>query len=560
MLQPVDRQEIIVIDNTRKSSAAIDPATGLPYFFVFIDNTSSSNGTYESPYHSFTQAQDNSSPNNILYVFPGDGTTRGMDSGIFLKANQKFWGSGISHSIQTSIGTIAIPAQSNSSPTITNTNIDTEGNAITLSTNNAISGFTITSAMNDAIFGTDAQNLDVSSCTFEDTTTFPIEATFSGDASISLMNNQFLHNVNGILLTLNGTSTLVCSGNTFQGQTSISSVPLEISANSNVFTAQIENNVFNGNTAGSIRCSLSDVLNADISLLNNTITNNDTGSQSTLASSFTILPNGTTDHCSIILRDNLFSGNTSNSLYFHTSGAFTTLEVTASTNTMSDNGGSALAFASACSNFSLNATNNTLTNLLNNGISTGGGTPFQTANITISENTITDIGTGTPMGQSAIVIAQGSSILNFTAENNTINRCDGSGISCFSSEFTNMTANITGNVISNCQNNGGNAASGIGLDTYLNLTSTISNNTLSDNISPSVAVGFFSSGDPTVCLTLTGNNSNVDPSYSLTNPGSEAFNLSPCNVDSVNVGTIIPSGPGMIDPVQSCPDAAPCIP
>ena len=125
------------------------------------------------------QAQDNSSPNDIIYVFPGDGTTTGMDSGISLKANQKFWGSGVSHSIQTSEGTISIPAQSSSSPTITNTNIDTDGNAITLATNNAISGFTITSAMNDAIYGTDPQSLEVSSCTIENTTTYAIEAILS---------------------------------------------------------------------------------------------------------------------------------------------------------------------------------------------------------------------------------------------------------------------------------------------------------------------------------------------------------------------------------------------
>ncbi len=47
-------EEIIVIDKVRKKTVAIDPATGLPYFFVFVNNTSSSNGTYESPYHSFS--------------------------------------------------------------------------------------------------------------------------------------------------------------------------------------------------------------------------------------------------------------------------------------------------------------------------------------------------------------------------------------------------------------------------------------------------------------------------------------------------------------------------
>ncbi len=182
MLQSVGRQEIIVIDKVRKNTVAIDPATGLPYFFVFVNNTSHSDGTYESPYHSFAQAQANSSPYDIIYVYPGDGTTTGMDSGIALQPNQKLWGSGISHSIKTSQGTVSIPAQSSSAPTITNTDINTDGNAITLATNNAISGFIITSAYNDAIFGADPQSLDVSSCTFTNTTTFAIEASFSGDA------------------------------------------------------------------------------------------------------------------------------------------------------------------------------------------------------------------------------------------------------------------------------------------------------------------------------------------------------------------------------------------
>jgi len=552
MLQPVDRQEIIVIDKARKNTVATDPATGLPYFFVFVDNTSSSNGTYESPYHSLSQAQDHSSPGDIIYVFPGDGTTKGMDSGIFLKTDQKFWGSGISRLLQTSQGTISIPAQSSTFPTITNTNIDTEGNVITLATHNAISGFNITSALHDAIYGADPQNLDVSSCIFENTATFTIEAYFSSDASISLTNNQFLNNINGIFLSLNGTSTLVCSNNVFKGQVSVSEIPLNISADNNILTTYIENNLFTENRTGSIQFNLRDVIDADIILLNNTITNNGSGFASSLGSSIVVLPEGTTDRCSITLTGNTFLGNAWNSLYLHTSGAFTTLGITATSNTMSDNAGSAIAFGSTCTDFTLNATNNKLTNLNDNGIATVGTTPFQTANITISNNNISDIGNG----QSAIAISQGSSTLNFTAKNNTINRCEGSGIFCFSSEFTHMTANITDNVVSNCQNTQGNAASGISLDTYLHLTSTIANNTLTNNASPGVAIGLFTSGNPDVCLTLTGNSSDTDPGYFLTNPGSGAFNLGPCNVSTVNTGTIDTSG--LITSVQSCPEGTVC--
>jgi len=561
MLQPVNRQEIIVIDKRRKKTIAIDPATGLPYFFVFVDNTSSSDGTYESPYHSLAQAQDNSSPNNIIYVFPGDGTTTGMDAGISLKANQKFWGSSISHSLQTSEGIIAIPAQSSSSPTITNTNIDTDGNAINLATNNVISGFTITSAMNDAIYGTDPQSLEVSSCTIENTTTYAIETSFPGNASISLTNNQFLDNVNGVLLTLGGTSTVICSDNTFEGQTSISNVPFEISADSNVFAAHIENNIFNHNTVGSIKVDLANVTNADLIVLNNTITNNGTGSEgSDSGSSFVISSTGTTDHCSIVLNGNTFSDNTltpfapANSLYLDTSGAFTALEITASTNTMSNNGGSALVLASTVDTLTLLATDNIITGCDNNGIAIISSAPTTSGTITINNNTITGIGNAS----NGIAISQEFSKLDLTILNNKINGCEGTGILCYSTEFTDMTANIIGNVISNCQNIGANAASGVSLDTYRNLTSTVANNTFSDNVSPSVALGLFTSGNPDVCLTLTGNNSNVDPSYSLTNPGSGAFNLSPCDVNVVNVGMI--SSSGMINFVQSCPDATPCPP
>ncbi|MBS0625889.1 MAG: inverse autotransporter beta domain-containing protein [Verrucomicrobia bacterium] len=555
MLQPVGRQEIIVIDKTKKKSVAIDPATGLPYLFVFVNNTGSSNGTYASPYHSFAQVEATSSPNDIIYVFPGDGTTAGMDSGIVLKANQKLWGSGIAHLIQTTAGTISIPAQSSTSPTITNTDVSTNGDAITLATNNAISGFTVTSTLNDGIIGTDAQSLNVSSCTFTNINTFPIQATFSGDAAASITNNQFLNNVNGIVLNLNGASNVVCSSNTFQGQTSSSEMPIRLVSNNNTLTAQINNNLFDDNFTGSIRFDFTSLANADLTLLNNTITNNRAGAiGANLGSSIVILQTGTTNHCAVVMESNTISGNISNSFYVDPSGKISTFEISASGNTMSNNGGSAITSGTQVDTFTLTATNNTINQLNDNGISVTGGTPFQTANITISNNTIRNI----TNSQSAIAIAQGSSTLNFTAKNNTIDNCEGTGMLFFSSEFTNMTANITGNEITNCQNLNANAGSGISLDTYVNLTSSVINNDLSNDATPGVAIGLFTGGNPNVCLRLSGNSGNLDPVYSLTNPGAGVFNLSPCNVDSINTGMIAPSG--TISNVQSCSDPTPCPP
>ncbi len=552
MLQPVGRQEIIVIDNVRKNTVAIDPATGQPFFFVFVDNTSRSDGTYESPYHSLAQAQDNSSPNDIIYVFPGDGTTTGMDSGISLKPNQRFWGSGISHSIQTSQGKIFIPAQSSSSPTITNTNINTDGNAITLASNNAISGFIITSAFNDAIYGVDSQNLEVSYCTFKNTTTYAIEASFSGDTSISLTNNQFLNNVNGIFLTLNGTSNVVCLDNTFTGQTSISSVPLEISATSNILGIRVENNLFDSNTTGSTRFNFNNVVNADISLLNNTMTNNGTGSQSSLGSSFVLISSGTNNQCSIALKGNMFSGNASNALYLHTSGAFTTLEAAISENTMSNNGGSALVFATPVDNFTLVATDNTIIGLNDNAIAVISSGLTSNGTITINNNIITDIGNAS----NGIAVNQDFSTLNLTILDNEINRCEGTGIVSYAPTGIDfLTLNISGNTISNCENISSNAAPGLDIEQFTSLAGSVTNNTLSDNAGVAVFMGSTLSS-PTACLTLTGNNSSTD--YLLTNPVDGLFNLSPCDVNAVNIGVINTSG--VINLVQSCSDPIPCPP
>ncbi len=552
MLQPVGRQEIVVIDKVRKNTVAIDPATGQPFFFVFVNNTSHSDGTYESPYHSFAQAQDNSFPSNIIYVFPGDGTTTGMDSGIFLQPNQKLWGAGISHLLQTSQGKISIPAHSSSSPTITNTNINTDGNAITLATNNAISGIIITSAFNDAIYGIDPQSLEVSSCTFKNTTTYAIEASFSGDASISLTNNQFLNNVNGVFLTLNGTSSVACLDNTFSGQTSISSVPLEIAANSNILDLRIENNVFDSNTTGSVRLDFNNVINADITLLNNTITNNGTGSQASLGSSLVIISSGTTNQCSIAMRGNTFAGNASNALYMHTGGAITTLETTVSENTMSNNGGSGLIFATPVDNFTLVATDNTIVGGNDNGIAIISTGLTSTGTITINKNIITDIGNAS----NGIAINQDFSTLSLTIQNNEIYRCEGTGILSYApTGIDNLTLNVSGNTINNCQNMSSNAAPGLDIEQFTSLMGSVTNNTLSDNTGVAVFTGSTLSS-PTACLTLTGNNSSTD--YLLTNPADGLFNLSPCNVNAVNVGVINTSG--VINFVQSCSDLIPCGP
>ncbi len=151
--QRVDRQEIVVVDRKRKNRVAINPVTGQPWFFWFVDNTSHSLGTFESPFPTLALAQKASSPNDVIYVFPGDGTTTGMSSGITLQNNQKLFGSGFEQILLTTEGKIKIPAQSSTSPLLTNT--AGSGNVVILSSGNEVSGLNLKASLAAAnlIFG-----------------------------------------------------------------------------------------------------------------------------------------------------------------------------------------------------------------------------------------------------------------------------------------------------------------------------------------------------------------------------------------------------------------------
>ncbi len=133
------RFEIPVVETRKQHRNAINPATGQPWRVWFVRNTSSSNGTYESPFSTLLAAQNASGPNDMIYVFQGDGTTRGMDAGIALKNWQSLFGSGTKQTISTSVGRINIPAQTARAPTITNTT----GSAVILANGNEVSGMNV---------------------------------------------------------------------------------------------------------------------------------------------------------------------------------------------------------------------------------------------------------------------------------------------------------------------------------------------------------------------------------------------------------------------------------
>ena len=164
--QPVDRFEIIPVSRKHRRTTAINPKTGDPYYFWFVDNTSHSNGTFESPDNTLTSVNA-----DVIYVFPGDGTTNGMNSGITLQNNQRLWGSGFAQTLPTTVGTVIVPEMS-SRGAMDNTavlpiimNLNSGANVITLGNNNEISGLFIENdSISNAIGGTNITNARLLNC------------------------------------------------------------------------------------------------------------------------------------------------------------------------------------------------------------------------------------------------------------------------------------------------------------------------------------------------------------------------------------------------------------
>ena len=132
------RFEIPVVRKKSQKERAVNPATGQLFKVWFVDNTSHSAGTYESPFPTLAEAQNASGPNDMIYLFPGDGTTGGMNRGITLQDGQFLFGSGVSHRVNTKQGRIVIPPFSTLSPKLTSA-----ASVITLASGNEVSGLDI---------------------------------------------------------------------------------------------------------------------------------------------------------------------------------------------------------------------------------------------------------------------------------------------------------------------------------------------------------------------------------------------------------------------------------
>ncbi len=225
--QYVDRQEIIPVVKKHYKTPAIDPATGQPYFFIFVDNTSSSNGTFESPYPSLSLAETHSSANDVVYVFPGNGTSTGMNTGFRMKTAQKLLGAANAYNLNTEQGMIQIPALASTKPAISNTLIGAE-EVVLLNSGNQVSGFLMTTPTNKS--GIACVN-----------STVGYEIT---ENEITLVADNFYQTVKGVSGTISG--NILIANNIFKGADGLNytyGVYLDKPSNGNV---TIANNHFTG--------------------------------------------------------------------------------------------------------------------------------------------------------------------------------------------------------------------------------------------------------------------------------------------------------------------------
>lgn len=151
LVQNPHHNEIIPVKRNKSQKIATNPETGEPYFFIFVDNTSSSNGTFESPFPMLSQAEAAAKEGDIIYVFMGDGTARNMDRGITLKRRQFLLGSGVPHELVTTDGMIVIPAMTAAFPVISN--LTSGGSGVVISSFNVVSGMHIDQTDGSGISG-----------------------------------------------------------------------------------------------------------------------------------------------------------------------------------------------------------------------------------------------------------------------------------------------------------------------------------------------------------------------------------------------------------------------
>jgi len=153
LLEPTQRNDHVVRFYQEPVFARNPDNNNALWNVVHVDSSAApgGDGTVERPFQSLAQAQAQSDPFDIILVREGTGAAYGP---IALQDNQKLFGDGVAHTIQTQIGLHTLCTDTDGIlPTIANPG----GDAVTLANNNEVAGFNINNSLN-AIVGTGSVN------------------------------------------------------------------------------------------------------------------------------------------------------------------------------------------------------------------------------------------------------------------------------------------------------------------------------------------------------------------------------------------------------------------
>jgi hypothetical protein len=549
MVQPVARQEMIVIDSHKKTDPASD-------FFVFMDNESSSQGTYGSPYATLSDAQDNSSIGDIIYVFPGDGTTTGMAEGIILKNKQKFWGSGVGHGLKTNLGKIYIPALTSTSPQMTS---GTDG--IILGADNDVSGFSIIDTQRRAIFGDgNLGNTTITSCIISGANQYDdsydaIDITYEGGSGNLVMNYlQVLDTAEGregiYVAAVNGSNVNVMIANSI---VSGNSFPIDLEVyDTAVMNAVLSNNSIMNNTNQLYLFSTSSL--ASSFTLNQNMIVGPTSSTNTAA-----LFGDFRGSCivSCVFNQNSISNamvNEQAGLSIQTINS-ATANIVANGNRFFGNSFPIYTNTTDTSNVTFAANNNAMSGNANALFLQNSSTSSTTAVYTLSGNTVTGSGNFGFNGE-----YNGSGPVQLSLEDNLF--AGNAGSANFS--FVNSAAStllLADNIFT-----GTTGSDGVTLTTNgsADLIGTITNNVFSNNMANGFRAIRTASTASTICLNMTGNASTGNGMgffpYELNNGigGGGHFNLAPCNAAGINFGGPFQIPNPLTNSLESCASGIVC--
>ncbi len=259
MTQPVYRNEIIPVQSKTRIYDILCECCS-PSKFLFVNNCKGNKGcgTFENPYNNLFAAESASRNGDIIYVFPGDGTSKGMDCGFIMKDCQRL----LSSAVCFDLCNICVPACTPGYlPLIENSKRTTKkltltvASAVTMKNCTELAGFQIdgsnrpanaaTTSGVDAVAATNYTIRENVIKNFEFGVVGPFEAPLSND-KVSINNNCFSNLVIGLEFPVGMVNTnFTCNDNAFLDFNNINT--LFKSATTGMTIASVENSALSIN-------------------------------------------------------------------------------------------------------------------------------------------------------------------------------------------------------------------------------------------------------------------------------------------------------------------------